>query len=742
VGDFRQVADFLQQMESPNLRHCTSLLLAFANGGQYQSAIDALNLMTGKHTGTLKVLGYSKPLVLPLIAPDMVTLNTVLSAAAKSGNYSAALELFNCIRNGDFLAPTETGSVAEPLSPDRITYHNLLISCNDPFAAKDIVKEMRLSRRHRYGAIPPTNVTYAHAIRVCQRAARPDLDTVNILLQWAKDDRVEPTRFMYSPAIWTAQTCGDVKRCLELYEEMKGYGFPADSLALNGVLSVLANHRGEQQALEFYDFMKDQGSTVFESSFRRLVSVIQNNVNCSSQDKEEKLLHLLGRMETEERRAKIGGPTFEALINLYGSRRDLKAAMKIADQIEGTWDARCLRAVLQAHAACPDECWKEAVELLHTSDIVDGACGPGLIDQIALSHVLVACSKANQFDEGLSLLQLYGIPADRLPAGAPSMAVGAVNALIAACGRGGCPEISLAILNDMKPRFGISPDSRSYRSAVIACNQAQHGNKRYGGDTADEPGENFASPASIGWWEIALSLLRRMKEDGLTPDVKIYSSVISACEAAGQWQRALGVLQSLIDDDESEMTTDDESTSLNLYCWNAAISACEKGGAWVEALDLYERMLESDSIVPNVVTMNSVLEALEKHGQKELAQTKYIEGLELGIINPWRKTKKAAGEPIRALDFHTFSSAMTRVALRNVLDVWLDESDETGGLNAELVIITGKGLNSAAEPVLRNTVLEVLQEYGIEGKVDERNSGRVVVDIKNLLECFESKSWR
>jgi pentatricopeptide repeat domain-containing protein 1 len=274
----------------------------------------------------------------------------------------------------------------------------------------------------------------------------------------------------------------------------------------------------------------------------------------------------------------------------------------------------------------------------------------------------------------------------------------------------------------------------------MACNQAQHGNKVFGSDFDEKFDSCNEGGQHIEWWEISLALLNRMVDEGLTPDVQTYSSVISACEAAGQWQRALGVLQTIIAQDDPNHAGKD-AVSLNPYCWNAAISACEKGGAWVEALDLYERMLESELISPNIVTMNSLLQALDKNGQKELAQSKYDEGVKLGIVNPWKQTYNHAGEPILALDLHKFSSAMAKAALRNTLDTWLDETDHTGGLSTDLVIITGKGLNSASDPVLQNTVAEVLHEYGLEGTTDQTNSGRIVVDIESLLECFSKRSW-
>jgi pentatricopeptide repeat protein len=247
-----------------------------------------------------------------------------------------------------------------------------------------------------------------------------------------------------------------------------------------------------------------------------------------------------------------------------------------------------------------------------------------------------------------------------------------MNALIAACGRGGRPDLALAVLNDMEFTFRVTPDHRSFRSAVMACTQAEKESRLYQKQTGleidneaeddeteddeaedDEAEDDEAEDSledqkylpSIEWWEYALSLLRRMQESGLTPDIQTYSSVISACESAGQWQRALGVLQAMMETD-----SDDNDSTLNLYCFNAAISACEKGGAWIEALELYERMIDQGgSLTPTFVTLNSLVVALQNAGQKELAQSKYEQGQRKKIVNPWRKTKDKYGKSISAM---------------------------------------------------------------------------------------------
>ena len=221
----------------------------------------------------------------------------------------------------------------------------------------------------------------------------------------------------------------------------------------------------------------------------------------------------------------------------------------------------------------------------------------------------------------------------------------AFNALMAACGRCGQPGVALRLLNDMEPVFGVVPNEQSYRTVIIACNQAEHDKRRrqrLGLDTKDANEENF-----LQWWECALSLLRRMNESKLRVDPQTYSSVISACEAAGQWQRALGVLQTMM---KTKGKEGDGYSRLNLYCFNAAISACEKGGAWVEALELYYRMMDKGgTVAPNFVTLSSILVALEKAGQKELAQSTYEEGVRDGIVSPWKMTRARMGGQIRAM---------------------------------------------------------------------------------------------
>jgi pentatricopeptide repeat protein len=118
---------------------------------------------------------------------------------------------------------------------------------------------------------------------------------------------------------------------------------------------------------------------------------------------------ILRLMNSEERTVRIGGPVFEALISVYGSLGFFEEALAIFESIEGVVDKACLRSILLSCSLCQPAKWEDAVSILHTSDIVSGTAGPGKIDQIALGNAVLACCKADQFEEGLNLLQLYGL---------------------------------------------------------------------------------------------------------------------------------------------------------------------------------------------------------------------------------------------------------------------------------------------------------------------------------------------
>jgi leucine-rich PPR motif-containing protein len=127
---------------------------------------------------------------------------------------------------------------------------------------------MRLSRRKREGAVLPSSVTYAHAINVCQQAETPDVESARTLLDWALDDGVQPTVYMFAPAIWAAQKSGDRTAALDLFLQMVDLGCPPNDVAYNGVISALCDNGDVEHAILIYEEMKSRGMSISAAVFK------------------------------------------------------------------------------------------------------------------------------------------------------------------------------------------------------------------------------------------------------------------------------------------------------------------------------------------------------------------------------------------------------------------------------------------------------------------------------------------
>jgi len=480
-------------------------------------------------------------------------------------------------------------------------------------------------------------------------------------------------------------------------------------VSYNGVIAALAACGEADEAVSLFREIVTERSDIEPNflTFNNLALAIRKVEG--AEEKLALLWRVYHKMGLRHRQASIGGRVLEALISTYGLLGHFEEAQQVFDSINGPADAECLRAILFACSQAHPPEWEDALSLLHTSDIVEGGKGPAFVDPGALCNAMLACSKANKWEESLQLLHVYG---DN------NGSIMAVNSLIAACGRGGRADLSVELLNEME-LFGVTPNELSYRNAIIACNQAEHEQRRSHPRLREE-----TNGLCFGWWECAISLFRRMKENGLSPDKQTLSSAISACESAGEWQLALEILQAAMDEDDD----------MNLFCFNAALSACEKGDAWVEALEIYERLAHG-GMQPNIVTLSSLVLALDKAGQKELAVSKYEEGIRKKYLkSPWRSTKDSStGETIRAIDLHSFSAAMAKAAIRSHLDSLLSRDTEPHVLDEDWTIIVGKGLRSEDVPVLKTTVHSLLaRDFGIAAKTDEQNEGRLIVQSQSL----------
>jgi len=579
--------------------------------------------------------------------PDIVSYNTVLLVYANAGDYDGARDLLDRMTNGidDTIISSTTNSII--IRPDVISY-NTVLSCASPHDALSLIQEMKLTRRNRVGGIRPNSITYVNAITRCRKTSinggidpRIAFDIAIHLLNMARKEEdfgiTLLNVYVYSSVIWMAEAVNDYRTAVQVLREMKKCP-PPNAICYDGVISVLSKQGLHREALYLYYEMQSKDLSATRRTYNRLVYAVTNSIDTElSHTKKIALLEgILTKMPVDDRNVHVGGPLFESIIRYHGavtdSRRVYQTARRVFDLIAEPVDDACLSAMLRVCSLAEPVMWKEALEIVRMFP------RPGLVSTSALNYAVITCAKADQYDEALDLIDLYGgLRNDK------GVGVRAINAVISACGRSYRPDMAVQILNDMETMYGVKPDEASYRSAIIACNQAEHRERIHQ--------QTSSTGHKLKWWECALSLLRRMKEDDLKPSVQTVSSVVSACEAAGEWQHALGVLASifpllfldgsilpipmfpLIDGVEQMGKTEPP----NLFCLNAAISACEKGGRWVEALQLYENIRSMNSAKPNFITVNSLLIALERAEQTALAESIYRNAVKEKTVLPWKR---------------------------------------------------------------------------------------------------------
>ena len=115
-----------------------------------------------------------------------------------------------------------------------------------------------------------------------------------------------------------------------------------------------------------------------------------------------------------------------------------------------------------------------------------------------------------------------------------------------------------------------------------------------------------SSPSDPSSWQIVLTAI---EADGHC-DVVSFTTAITICGAAKQWQVALSLLQHM---------SGIANLVPNRISFGAAISACEKASQWTWALQLLDVIQNVESFQPNEIILSAVISACEKSSRWEIA---------------------------------------------------------------------------------------------------------------------------
>ena len=129
----------------------------------------------------------------------------------------------------------------------------------------------------------------------------------------------------------------------------------------------------------------------------------------------------------------------------------------------------------------------------------------------------------------------------------------------------------------------VLPDTISFSATISACEKA-------------------------GQWQRALHLFSFMPLAAVLPDAISFSAAISAVEKVGEWQMALCLFEAM----------NEASVRPDVISFSATISACSRGGQWQQALGLLQSMPQT-KVQPNIVSFSACISAFEKAGKWQQA---------------------------------------------------------------------------------------------------------------------------
>lgn len=222
-------------------------------------------------------------------------------------------------------------------------------------------------------------------------------------------------------------------------------------------------------------------------------------------------------------------------------------------------------------------------------------------DAFTFTTAIAACGKAGQWERALDLLEEmeggWQPQEEGAQRGTVAIApnVAAINAAISACARAGEAGRALGLLRRMAAREGgglvgsirindgLEGQDKSDSTSSTLRGEASEEGPAW--PAADSVSFNSAMEACAvsGRWQEGATLLSRMLEAGVRPDVCSYGAHLACLRAGGQWQRALEVLEEMRAGAE---VNGGVGVRPDLGCYAMAMSTLGEAGRWEQALEL------------------------------------------------------------------------------------------------------------------------------------------------------------
>lgn len=371
------------------------------------------------------------------------------------------------------------------------------------------------------------------------------------------------------------------------------------------------------------------------------------------------------------------------------------------------------------NACARDHQWKQTLNFLNEMR------AQGIIPNIVSYNVcLSALEKSKKWSIALELMK------DVRTSGIPLQVI-TYNTVISACAKSRkmnvCEDIHKQMISD-----GFKPDVFTYSSLLNGYRKIRNWQSMF--RVADEMKANGVAFDAVIYSTLigacadaeesdrAFQFFEEMKANGIKPNEIVYSCVLRACDNVR-----------LVDKLLHDMTVD--GVQKNSVVFTSAINVAHKYGDISDATRWFDQMI-GDGIKPDWVAYMSLFEVLNKCESNELLDKYYKQGLASGVLSHFSKDNKMSSNTL-VLDFHGWSTALSRAALRYVLKQCKSEY-ENGFAVRRLTILTGKGY-SKSTPVLRPAVTKMLQTEFNPPLAFSVNNGIITVDEANVMHWIRNQ---
>eukprot|EP00903_Cladosiphon_okamuranus_P008706 g8340.t1 len=530
---WRQALRLLDEMSAegvkPNVVVLNTALSACAKCGQVARATQLLQEMQDKYG----------------VAPEVRSFNSVISGHERAGKWREALALAKEMeRTGD-------------VPPNVVTFNSVIGACKRAGRADEALAVLSMLRRK---GLQPDVISFNSAIGAC--ASKGKWDAALQLLELMPSEGVTPDLVTYNTALDACVKGGQWEMALSIFEELgknEDEALRPDLYTYNTLMTVFSNAGMLPRALQLLEEAKSVGLSPDVVTYSTLIRACER----SMPSQPEVALQLVNDMEAAGVRP--NNTTYVSVaLSLGRSGRPLECVDLLASMREkGTPpDAVCYQAVLRVLDRW-DRAEEASVLFQEMMDRQKVALVPALAEEMYGCGIR-ALEKLGKWSEAVSLLEewremgdydadndkmydqwyraLRLLAAGGLPQGTD---VKTARAAIVSAARGGLAEEALAIMRSMEG-MGFELGVVEYGAAIEAFEKA--GKPERGLEMFDEMTTAGGEPDVLCFaaatrcccrrldWAGAISFLETTLREGFLPTSSTFETVAGLCRNSGRYQ--------------------------------------------------------------------------------------------------------------------------------------------------------------------------------------------------------------